>query len=248
MTFHSGGGTAGVGTWATYNSFIYINSVKYDWLVNSYPNGRNATYNPYGKLIFGAASGGARNLYIGLIYQFLSFRRNQTTGSTDDYRTSVIDLYNEGPPSTRLQVGGDVNVMGQLIMNGGQLLMNGRSMSKPPVVFSIKDYRSGCPPSWGAMVNFMSHTISLSRPEYVYASVTTILNYHTRADCYIYFGGQPMQNHLTASDNTSWNPVNITAGGYLPSGNWTIAFRCSVANVVGCGPDWGGMQILVFET
>lgn len=241
MTFNSGGGTAGVGTWATYNSFIYINSVKYNWLVNSYPNGRNATYNPYGKLIFGAASGGVRNLYMGLIYQFLSFRRNQTTGSTDNYGTSVIDLYNEGPPSTRLQVGGDVNVMGQLLMNGG-------SMSKPPVVIHIDDYRSGCPPGWGANANIMSYPLTLSRTAYVYVSVTTILIYHTRADCYIYFGGQLMQNHLTAADNTGWNPVCMTAAGTLGPGTHTISFRCNVASVVGCGPDWGGMQILVFET
>jgi len=118
MTFYPTGGIGGVGSHSTYNSFIYINSVKYNWLVNSYPNGRNATYNPYGKLIFGAASGGVRNLYMGLIYQFLSFRRNQTTGSTDDYSTSVIDLYNEGPPSTRLQVGGDVTVMGDIYLHG----------------------------------------------------------------------------------------------------------------------------------
>lgn len=253
MIFYPTGGIAGLGSdpntgHSTYNSFIYINSVKSNWLVNSYPNGRNATYNPYGKLIFGAASGGARNLYMGLIYQFISFRRNQTTGSTDDYSTSVIDLYNEGPPSTRLQVGGDVNVMGQLIVNGGYLSLNGVTMSKPPRVIYIKDYRSGCPPTWGAMSTIMSYQLTLSRYAYVYVSVTTILTYFTRADCYIYIGGMPAQNHLTASDNTSWNPVNITAGGFLGPGSHSISFLCNVANVVGCGPDWGGMQILVFET
>lgn len=57
-----------------------------------------------------------------------------------------------------------------------------------------------------------------------------------------------MQSHLTASDNTSWNPVNITAGGSLGAGTHTISFRCSTANVVGCQGNWGGLQILIFET
>ena len=130
----------------------------------------------------------------------------------------------------------------------GQLLMNGGSMSKPPVVIHIDDTRTGCPPMWGAGLNIMFHTFTLSRTAYVYVSVTTILVYHTRADCHIYFGNSKMQSHLTASDNTSWNPVNITAAGSLGAGTHTISFRCDVANVVGCQGDWGGMQILVFET
>ena len=126
--------------------------------------------------------------------------------------------------------------------------LNGLTMSKPPRVIHIDDTRSGCPPSWGAGVNIMSHSLTLSRTAYVYVSVTTILNYHTRADCYIYFGNSLMQNHLTASDSTSWNPVCMTAGGTLGAGTHTIIFRCSVASVVGCGADWGGMDILVVET
>ena len=130
----------------------------------------------------------------------------------------------------------------------GQLLMNGGSMSKPPVVIHVDDTRSGCPPAWGAGVDIMSKTLTLSRAAYVYVSVTTILIYSARADCHIYFNNSLQQNHLTAQDNTSWNPVNITAAGSLGAGTHTISFRCSVANVVGCGSSWGGMQILIFET
>ena len=130
----------------------------------------------------------------------------------------------------------------------GNLKINGETMSKPPRVIHIDDTRSGCPPMWGAGLNIMFHTFTLSRTAYVYVSVTTILVYSTRADCHIYFGNSKMQSHLTASDNTSWNPVNITAAGSLGAGTHTVSFRCDVANVVGCQGDWGGMQILIFET
>ena len=125
--------------------------------------------------------------------------------------------------------------------------VNGTTMSKAPRVIHIDDSRSGCPPTWAANTPIMEYSLTLSRTAYVYVSVTTILTYSTRADCYIYFNNSHMQSHLTAEDNTNWNPVNITAGGSLGAGTHTIKFQCNVANVVGCGPDWGGMQILVFE-
>jgi hypothetical protein len=125
--------------------------------------------------------------------------------------------------------------------------VNGTTMSKAPRVIHIDDNRSGCPPTHAANTPIMQHSLTLSRTAYVYVSVTTILNRSTRADCYIYFNSSVQQSHLTAEDSTAWNPVNITAGGSLGAGTHTIKFQCNVANVVGCGQDWGGMQILVFE-
>jgi hypothetical protein len=128
------------------------------------------------------------------------------------------------------------------------LNVNGTTMSKAPRVINIDDNRSGCPPAQAANTPIMQYSLTLSRTAYVYVSVTTILIHTSRADCHIYFGNTLQQAHLTATDNTSWNPVNITAGGTLGAGTHSIVFRCSTANVVGCQKDWGGMQILVFET
>ena len=127
------------------------------------------------------------------------------------------------------------------------LNVNGTTMSKAPRVIHIDDTRSGCPPTWAANTPIMQYSLTLSRTAYVYVSVTTILDYSSRVDCYIYFNNSVQQSHLTATDNTAWNPVNITAGGSLGAGTHTIKFQCSRANVVGCGSQWGGMQILVFE-
>jgi hypothetical protein len=127
------------------------------------------------------------------------------------------------------------------------LNVNGTTMSKAPRVIHIDDNRSGCPPTHAANTPIMQHSLTLSRTAYVYVSVTTILNRSSRADCYIYFNSSLQQSHLTAEDSTSWNPVNITAGGSLGAGTHTIKFQCNVANVVGCASSWGGMQILVFE-
>ena len=129
----------------------------------------------------------------------------------------------------------------------GSISMNGTSMSKAPRVIHIDDVRSGCPPIQAANTPIMQYNLVLSRTAYVYVSVSTILNYTSRADCQILFGSSIQQIHLTATDNTSWNPVCMTAGGTIGAGTTSIQFMCSTANVVGCGPDWGGMQILVFE-
>ena len=142
-------------------------------------------------------------------------------------------------PAVKLDVNGTIQTP---LLN-----MNGTTMSKAPRVIHIDDTRSGCPPTWAANTPIMQYSLTLSRTAYVYVSVTTILNYTSRADCQIYFNSSLIQSHLTAEDNTVWNPVNITAGGSLGAGTHTIKFQCSRANVVGCQGDWGGMQILVFE-
>ena len=128
------------------------------------------------------------------------------------------------------------------------LSINGSTMYKPPYIITISDSRSGCPPSFAANTPIMQYNLTLTRPAYVYVSLSTILNYGSRADCRIYFGSTLKQSHLTASDSTSWNPVNMTAGGTLGAGTHNIKFQCNKANVVGCGVEWGNMQILVFET
>jgi len=125
--------------------------------------------------------------------------------------------------------------------------MNGTTMSKAPRVIHIDDSRSGCPPTQVANTSIMEHSLALARSAYVFVSVSTILVHTARADCQIFFGTSLQQNHLTASDNTSWNPVCMTAGGTIGAGTTIIKFSCSTANVVGCQSDWGGMQILVFE-
>jgi len=129
----------------------------------------------------------------------------------------------------------------------GRIVVNGTTMSKAPRVIHIDDHRSGCPPGQAANTPIMQYSLVLARSAYVFVSVTTILIHSSRADCQILFGSSIQQNHLTASDNTSWNPVCMTAGGTIAAGTTNIVFRSTTANVVGCQSDWGGMQILVFE-
>ena len=169
-----------------------------------------------------------------------------------DLEVGTSNLY-VNTSTTRVGIGktnptDSLDVVGN-IRSSGNLYLNGVTIDRPPAkVIHVDDGRSGCPPAHAANTDIMSYDLTLSRTAYIYVSVTTILNYHSRADCYIYFNSTMMQSHLTASDSTSWNPVNITAGGTLDSGSHTISFRCNRADIVGCGGDWGGMQILVFET
>ena len=141
-------------------------------------------------------------------------------------------------PGTKLDVNGT--------LKASLLTMNGTNMSKAPRVIHIDDNVPGCPPT-RPVGDIMSYNLVVTRDAYVYVSVTTILNYGARSDCEIYFGSNHIQSHLTAADNTGWNPVNITAGGGVSAGTTLIRFRSNRANVVGCQGNWGGMQIIVFE-
>jgi hypothetical protein len=175
------------------------------------------------------------------------FRANRDGASNGD--GNVLKLENSGNRSDAellqcVSSGNDRFV----VRANGELTINGTTMSKAPRIVHIDDGVSGCPPSRPANTNIMQYSLSLARTAYVYVSVTTILNYGARADCQIYFGSTHQQSHLTAQDSTDWNPVNITAGGTIGAGTTVISFRCSTANVVGCGSSWGGMQILIFET
>jgi hypothetical protein len=148
---------------------------------------------------------------------------------------------------SNVTVTGNLHVTNHLGVDSLLLAINGTTMSKAPRIVHIDDNVPGCPPGRPAG-DIMSYSLVLTRPAYVYVSVTTILIYGGRSDCHIYFGSTLIQSHLTASDDTSWNPVNITAGGTVGAGTTLIRFVSSRANVVGCQGDWGGMQILIFET
>ena len=174
------------------------------------------------------------------------FRANRDGASNGD--GNVLKLENSGNRSDAelLQCVSSGNDR-FIVRANGELAINGTTMSKAPRIVHIDDLTSGCPPT-RPVGDIMSYSLVLTRPAYVYVSVTTILNYSSRSDCEIYFGSTHIQSHLTAADNTGWNPVCMTAGGTVPAGTTLIRFRSNRANVVGCQDNWGGMQILIFET
>ena len=174
------------------------------------------------------------------------FRANRDGASNGD--GNVLKLENSGNRSDAelLQCVSSGNDR-FIVRANGELTINGTTMSKAPRIVHIDDTFGGCPPTRAAG-DIMSYSLVLTRPAYVYVSVTTILNYGARSDCEIYFGSTHIQSHLTAQDSTDWNPVCMTAGGTVPAGTTLIRFRSNRANVVGCQGNWGGMQILIFET
>jgi hypothetical protein len=197
------------------------------------------TVSPVTKLDVAAQHGDITN-------PMVHFRANRDGASNGD--GNVLKLENSGNRSDAelLQCVSSGNDR-FIVRANGELAINGTTMSKAPRIVHIDDTLGGCPPTRAAG-DIMSYSLVLTRPAYVYVSVTTILIYGGRSDCHIYFGSTLIQSHLTASDDTSWNPVNITAGGTVGAGTTLIRFVSSRANVVGCQNDWGGMQILIFET
>ena len=196
------------------------------------------TVSPVTKLDVAAQHGDITN-------PMVHFRANRDSASNGD--GNVLKLENSGNRSDAellqcVSSGNDRFV----VRANGELTINGTTMSKAPRVIHIDDNVPGCPPA-RPVGDIMSYNLVVTRDAYVYVSVTTILNYGARSDCEIYFGSNHIQSHLTAGDNTSWNPVNITAGGGVSAGTTLIRFRSTRANVVGCQGNWGGMQIIVFE-
>ena len=132
------------------------------------------------------------------------FRANRDGASNGD--GNVLKLENSGNRSDAelLQCVSSGNDR-FIVRANGELAINGTTMSKAPRIVHIDDLTSGCPPT-RPVGDIMSYSLVLTRPAYVYVSVTTILNYSSRSDCEIYFGSTHIQSHLTAADNTGcWN-------------------------------------------
>ena len=220
-------------------SIVDDTAAEFRAVIDSSGNLGVGTASPGGTLDVAAQHGDITN-------PMVHFRANRDGASNGD--GNVLKLENSGNRS-------DVELL-QCVSSGndrfivranGELAINGTTMSKAPRIVHIDDTVPGCPPTRPAG-DIMSYSLVLTRPAYVYVSVTTILNYGARSDCEIYFGSTHIQSHLTAADNTGWNPVCMTAGGTVPAGTTNIRFRSNRANVVGCQNNWGGMQILIFET
>jgi len=174
------------------------------------------------------------------------FRANRDGASNGD--GNVLKLENSGNRSDAelLQCVSSGNDR-FIVRANGELAINGTTMSKAPRIVHIDDLTSGCPPT-RPVGDIMSYSLVLTRPAYVYVSVTTILNYSSRSDCEIYFGSTHIQSHLTAADNTGLEPRMYDSRWDSTCWNdsHTIPFQpCECRR---CQDNWGGMQILIFET
>jgi len=123
----------------------------------------------------------------------------------------------------------------------------GGSISKAPVVYHVKDPVTGCPPSRAADTNLYGIQWTQAAAGAYMVQFGTIGNHSTRFDTRLLYDGSEISRHLTANDNTSWNPVTLNAGGQSDAGQHQIQVQCTVANVIGCGAQWGRMTVWVQE-
>ena len=116
-----------------------------------------------------------------------------------------------------------------------------------PQILFIEDTRAGCPGTLAANTPVQSQTFILTKPAFVKVQVNTILNNTVRTDSYLTINGEIVTKTLTSSTSMSWQPVQLFWNGILQPGTWTIDYRCTAANVIGCGAPWGKFIITFHE-
>lgn len=124
---------------------------------------------------------------------------------------------------------------------------DGTILSKSPRIIFAYDTRSGCPPTQAADTDIMSGTFTLDRPSTVLWMYDSIGNHTSRFDTYLIVNGTSRRRTLTSQTNAAWKPVHILYGNEFAAGTITWNIRCNVANVIGCGSDWGSMTIMIIE-
>mgnify|MGYP000067073849 CR=1 FL=1 len=141
-----------------------------------------------------------------------------------------------------------LNADGSTTLGGRLVFSDGSVQSKAPKIVYLPDTRSGCPGTLAAYAPAVSYTFTLNRPAFVYVAVNTIGNSTGRFDTLLYADNVSVRTTLTDTTNSSWKPAILNWGGTFSAGTHTIHYTSSSATVLGCGADYGGMTIQIFES
>lgn len=168
---------------------------------------------------------------------------------------ATTDAYVTGS-KTRMMINHAGNVGIGTATPGEKLEINGKlkftpdgsTMSKAPRQVSFTDQRGGCPPAHAAGSNLVGGTITLTNTSTISVNSTIIRNASGRHDLYLYVDGGNVCQWITNTGATSdWQSGFVQWTGTLSAGNHTVWAVGADANIWGCGPSWGRMDIMIFE-
>ena len=143
-------------------------------------------------------------------------------------------------PSEKLDVNGNIKT-------DAIVFSDATTQTKAPRIIHTYDTRSGCPPAHAANTDLLSQTFTLTSAASISTRAAMIRNFSGRADLFLFVDGGQVDWHLNYTSSTQWEDGYVQWAGTLAAGSHTISIRSNVANVYGCGSDWGSMQTMVFE-
>tara|TARA_Y100000004_G_scaffold194301_1_gene258572 strand:- start:518 stop:1120 length:603 start_codon:yes stop_codon:yes gene_type:complete len=124
----------------------------------------------------------------------------------------------------------------------------GGSLSKAPVVYHVTDPVTGCPGSRAADTDLYGIQWTAASTHAILCVFGTIGNHSSRFDTRLLLDGTQVSRTLTSTNSNSWKPATLTYGNNsLAAGQHQMQVRCTVANILGCGGEWGRMTLWVQE-
>lgn len=124
---------------------------------------------------------------------------------------------------------------------------DGSLQTKAPRVIHTTDTRGGCPGSWPANTDLISHTFVLDATAAVSTSAAIIRLASGRVDLQLYVDGGFADQTLTYTSSNQWEDAYVQWAGNLSAGTHTISIRSATASVWGCGSSWGSLDTIIFE-
>jgi len=139
---------------------------------------------------------------------------------------------------------------GNLTIPSGNFInfaVDGRVMSKVPQFIFTRNGNAGCPGTLAANTAVISQSVTLSRAGIVHTTAQDIASINGRVDFSIYIDGAEVMRWISYTPSAQWQSFSDTYIGTLAAGAHTIDYRASVANVVGCGGNYGGISTIILE-
>lgn len=135
-------------------------------------------------------------------------------------------------------------------------------LTKHPRVIFTQDARGGCPPASGSGATFYTTTITTTAPAIIWVATSMIRGWFiggqsSRCDIGIIvnglgFGGEQGRNLQYADSSSEWQTDKMYhAFATTQVGTVSVSTRDvtggSCGNSWGCGGNWGGQTVMVFE-
>jgi hypothetical protein len=111
----------------------------------------------------------------------------------------------------------------------------------------VEDGVTGCPPTRAASDVIMLTEITLARDGDVVIQGDIIGRGVNRHDLLLYVDGDMVDQTLTYSYGTAWVDAHVGWTGTLTAGTHDIWVQGPSANMWGCGPSWGSIDVTIFD-
>lgn len=118
--------------------------------------------------------------------------------------------------------------------------------ARAPRVIWTGDPTGLCPPVRAAFTDLFVQYFTLDRAASVYIRGDMIRSATGRVDLYLLINGTIRDRAIASTSVVEWQDANVAWAGTLAAGNHNVSLQSNVANVWGCGPEWGEIITVLF--